>query len=188
MTTATTIGALTGDYVIDTAHTQIGFVARHAMITKVRGQFDESEGGVHLDGDDPSSSNAQVTIRTTSIQSHNATRDEHLRGSEFLDVANHPTITFTSSDVERVGDTTFAVTGDLTIRGVTRPVTVNFELTGAETDPGGNFRVGFEGRTTINRKDWGVNWDAVLESGGVLISEKVTLELDIAIVRQQGDR
>jgi polyisoprenoid-binding protein YceI len=188
MTTATTIGALTGDYTIDTAHTQIGFVARHAMITKVRGQFEEFEGGVHLDGDDPSRSSAQVTILTRSIQSHNGMRDEHLRGGEFLDVANHPTITFTSSDVERVDDTTFAVTGDLTIRGVTRPVTVDFALTGAETDPWGNFRVGFEGRTTINRKDWGVSWNAVLASGGVLISEKVTLELEIAIVRGQGDR
>jgi polyisoprenoid-binding protein YceI len=185
MTTATTIGTLTGDYTIDSAHTQIGFVARHAMITNVRGQFEEFEGGVHLAGDDPSTSSAQVTIRTKSVQSHNGMRDEHLRGSEFLDVANHPTITFASTEVHRVDDTTFAVTGDLTIRGVTRPITVAFELTGAETDPWGGFRVGFEGKATINRKDWGVSWNTLLESGGVLISERVTLELDVALVRDR---
>lgn len=186
MTTAATLSTLTGDYIIDSAHTQIGFVARHAMITRVRGQFDEFEGSVHLDGDDPSRSSAQVTILATSIRSHNETRDEHLRGSEFLDVANHPTITFASSAVELVDGSTFAVTGDLTIRGVTRPVTVEFALTGAETDPWGTFRVGFEGSATITRKDWGVSWNTVLDSGGVLISEKVTLELDIAIVRTPG--
>lgn len=180
MTTTTKPSELTGDYVLDTAHTRIGFAARPAMATKVRGQFDEFEGSAHLDGDDPSKSSAELTIQAKSIQTRNQQRDEHLR-SKFLDMDNHPTITFTSIGVEQVDETNFKVTGDLTIRGVTKPVTVDFELTGAENDPSGNFRVGFEGSVTINRKDWGVNWNAAT---GVLVSEKVTLEFDVAAIRQ----
>lgn len=179
MTTTTKPSELTGDYVLDTAHTRIGFVARHAMATKVRGQFDEFEGSAHLDGDDPSKSSAELTIQANSLQTRNQQRDEHLR-SKFLDMDNHPTITFTSTGVEQVDETKFKVTGDLTIRGVTKPVTVDFELTGAE-NPSGTFRVGFEGSVTINRKDWGVNWNAAT---GVLVSEKVTLEFDVAAIRQ----
>jgi polyisoprenoid-binding protein YceI len=183
MTTTTKLTELTGAYVLDTAHTRIGFVARQAMVTKVRGQFDEFEGGTHLDGDDPSKSSAQLTIKAKSIQTRNDLRDEHLR-SHFLDIANHPTITFTLTGVEQVKETSFKVTGDLTIRGVAKPVTVDFELTGAENDPSGNLRVGFEGKATINRKDWGASWNAVVEGGGILVSEKVTLEFDIAAIRQ----
>ena len=183
MTTTTKLSELTGAYVLDTAHTRIGFVTRQAMVTKVRGHFDEFEGGTHLDGDEPSKSSAHLTIKATSIQTRNGLRDEHLR-SHFLDIANHPTITFTSAGVEQINETSFKVTGDLTIRGVAKPVTVDFELTGAENDPSGNFRVGFEGKATINRKDWGVSWNAVVEGGGIFVSEKVTLELDIAAIRQ----
>ena len=183
MTTTTRISELTGDYVLDPAHTRIWFVARHMMVTKVRGQFDEFEGKVHLDGEDPSKSSAELTIQARSIQTSNEQRDEQLRGNDFLDIPNHPTITFTSTVVELVDESKFKVTGDLTVRGVTKPVTVEFELTGAENDLWGNFRVGFEGSVTINRKDWGVSWNAVLESGAVLVSEKVTLEFDVAAIR-----
>ena len=183
MTTTTKLSELTGDYVLDTARTRIGFAARQAMLTKVRGQFDEFEGTAHLDGDDPSKSSVQLTIQARSIQTRNERRDAHL-GSAFLDVSDHPAITFASTGVAQISGTTFTVTGDLTIRGVTRPVTVDFELTGTEHDPRGNFLVGFEGKTTINRKDWGASWNAVLEGGGVLVSEKVTLEFDVAAVRQ----
>ena len=183
MITTTRLSELTGDYVLDTAHTRIGFVGRHTMATKVPGQFGEFEGSVHLDGDDPPKSSAQLTITAKSIQTRNQQRDEALR-SKFLDTSNHPAITFTSTKVEQAGDTNFTVTGDLTIRGVTKPVTVDFKLTGAKTDPWGNFRVGFEGKTVINRKDWGVNWNAALEGGGVLVSEKVTLEFDLAAIKQ----
>ena len=130
MITTTRLSELTGDYVLDTAHTRIGFMARHTMATKVPGQFDEFEGSAHLDGDDPSKSSAQLTIRAKSIQTRNQQRDEALR-NKFLDSGNHPAITFTSTKVEQAGDTNFAVTGDLTIRGVTKPVTVDFKLTGA---------------------------------------------------------
>jgi polyisoprenoid-binding protein YceI len=180
MATTTKPSELTGDYVLDTAHTRIGFVARHAMATKVRGQLDEFEGSAHLDGDDPSKSSGELTIQAKSIQTRNQQRDEQLR-SKFLDMDNHPTITFTSIGVGQVDETNFKVTGDLTIRGVTKTVTVDFELTGAENDPSGNFRVGFEGSVTINRKDWGVNWNAAT---GVLVSEKVTLEFDVSAIRQ----
>jgi polyisoprenoid-binding protein YceI len=183
MTTMTKLSELTGDYVLDTARTRIGFVVRQAMVSKVHGQFDEFEGSTHLDGDDPSKSSAQLRIQSKSIQTRNEKRDDHLR-SAFLDIPNHPAITFTSTGVEQVSETSFKVTGDLTIRGVTKPVTVDFELTGAGIDPSGSFRAGFEGRAAINRKDWGVIWNAVLEGGRVLVSEKVTLEFDVAAIRQ----
>jgi polyisoprenoid-binding protein YceI len=183
MTTTTMFSELTGDYVLDTAHTRIGFVARQAMVSKVPGQFDEFEGSAYLDGDDPSQSSVRLTIQAKSIQTRNRRRDEHLR-SAFLDVDNHPTIIFTSTRVEQVHEASFKVTGDLTIRGVTKPVTVGFDMTDAEVDPRGKLRVGFEGRVTINRKDWGVTWNAAIEGAGVIVSEKVTLELDVAAIRQ----
>jgi polyisoprenoid-binding protein YceI len=178
MTTTTRLGGLTGDYVLDTAHTRIGFAVRAAMVTRVRGQFDEFEGAAHLDGDAPSKSTARLTIRAKSVQTHNRKRDDHLRTNDFLGMDNHPTITFTSTRVEQVDETNFKVSGDLAICGVTKPVTVNFQLTGAETDPRGVVRVGFAGRTTVNRKDWGVG------PGGGLISEKVKLEFDVTAIRQ----
>ena len=179
ITTMTNLSELTGDYVLDTAHTRIGFVARHTAATRVRGQFDEFDGSVHLDGDDPSKSNAELTIQANSIQTGNQQRDMYLR-SKFLDTDNHPTITFASTKVERVDATHFKVTGDLTMRGVTRPVTVEFELTRAENDPSGDFRVGFLGRGTINRKDWGVKWNAALG----MVSKKVALALDVVAIRR----
>ena len=183
MTTTTQLSELTGNYVLDEAPTRIGFVARQAMVTKVRGHFHEFDGNAHLDGDDPSKSSAQLTIQAKSIQTRNELRDEHLR-SHFLDVPNYPTVSFTSTEVEQVNETSFIVTGDLTIRGVTKPVSVEMELTGAENDSRGNFGVGFEGTAIINRKDWGVSWNAVVEGGGVLIGEQVTLEFEVAAIRQ----
>jgi polyisoprenoid-binding protein YceI len=181
MTTTTKLSALTGDYVFDTAHTRIGFVARHTIATKVPGQFGEFEGSAHLDGDDPSRSSAQLTIAAQSIQTRSQQRDQAVR-SKFLDMDNHPTITYTSTKVQQADDTSFTVTGDLTIRGVTKPVTVDLKLTGAKTDSCGNFRVGFEGSATINRKDWGVNWNA---APGV-VSKKVTLEVEVAVIHRSG--
>ncbi len=183
MTTATELGTMTGTYTIDPSHSTIGFVARHAMVTKVRGAFNDFEGTAVLDGENPAASTATLTIQAKSIDTRNAQRDDHLRSNDFLAPDQFPTITFVSTGVRQSDATTFELTGDLAIRGVTRPVTVPFEYEGAATDPFGNFRAGFSGTVTINRKDFGVNWNAALETGGVLVSDKITLEFDISAIR-----
>lgn len=174
---------LTGTYTLDTAHSRIGFAARHAMVTKIRGSFNEFGGSGHFDADDPSKTHLQLTIASASVDTRNADRDGHIKGDDFLDVETYPQITFVSTSVERVNDEDYRVTGDLTVRDVTKPVTVDFEFGGAATDPFGNSRIGFDGKTTINRKDWGVNWNAVLEAGGLLVSEKVTLEFEVSAIK-----
>jgi polyisoprenoid-binding protein YceI len=174
---------LTGSYTIDPTHSRIGFVARHAMVTRVRGSFNEFDGTGHLDAEHPERSTAQLTILAASIDTRNADRDRHLRSNDFLDMENHPEITFVSTGVEQDDDGDFHLTGDLTIKGVTKPVIIDFEYTGAAVDPFGNQRIGFEGRTTVNRKDWGVNWNTALDAGGVLVSEKVTLEFEVSAIR-----
>ena len=174
---------LTGTWTLDPAHTRIGFVARHAMVTKVRGSFNEFEGTAVLDGANPANSHAEVTIKAASIDTRNAQRDEHLRSNDFLAMQEYPEITFTSTGARQVDDTTFELTGDLTIRGVTKPVTIPFTFEGAAKDPFGNLRAGFEGSVAINRKDWGVTWNAALEGGGVLVSDRVTLEFEVSAIK-----
>ena len=176
---------VTGDYQLDPAHSRLGFVARHAMVTKVRGQFPDFSGTLHLDEEDPSRSTAEVTVQMGSVETGQPQRDDHLRTSDFFDVEQFPTMSFRSTGAERTGEDRYALTGDLTIKGVTRPVTLDLEYTGVVRDPFGNDRVGFEGRATINRKDWGLVWNVALEAGGWLVSEKITLELDVAAVRPQ---
>lgn len=174
---------LTGEYSVDPAHSRIGFVARHAMVTKVRGSFNEFEGRGYFDAAHPSRSHLEVTIKAASIDTRNAERDAHLRSNEFFDMENYPEIRFVSTSVEALDDTTYRVTGDLTIKGVTKPVTIDFEYTGVAVDPFGNQRLGLEGSTTINRKDWGVNFNAALETGGVLVSEKIVLEFEVSAIK-----
>ncbi|MCC6340224.1 MAG: YceI family protein [Acidimicrobiia bacterium] len=174
---------LTGEYSIDPSHSRIGFSARHAMVTRVRGTFNEFAGTGHLDAGDPTRSHLELTIQAKSIDTRSADRDAHLRGNDFFDMDTYPEIRFTSTRVEVVDPETFRVTGDLTIKDVTRPVTIDFEYTGNAVDPFGSHRLGLEGRVRINRKDWGVNWNAALEAGGVLVSEKVDLEFEVSAVR-----
>ena len=181
MTTATS--TLTGTYAIDPTHSRIGFVTRHAMVTKVRGSFNEFDGSGYYDAETPANSHLQLTIKAASIDTRNADRDGHLRSNDFFDMETYPEIVFTSTSVEQVDGEHFNVTGDLTIKGVTKPVTVDFEYTGTAVDPYGNQRIGLEGATTVNRKDWGVSWNAALEAGGVLVSEKVTLEFEVSAIR-----
>ncbi|GAA2797205.1 YceI family protein [Saccharopolyspora taberi] len=184
MTSTTDYSRLTGEYTLDTAHSRIGFVARHAMVTKVRGAFNEFNGTARLDGENPARSTVEVQIKVDSIDTRNADRDAHLRSNDFLAMEEHPEITFRSTEITWTGEDSFDVTGDLTIKGNTRQVTVPFSFEGQATDPFGNVRVGFEGSTTINRKDFGVTWNAALETGGVLVSDKIVLEFEISAVKQ----
>lgn len=174
---------LTGNYTLDIAHTRIGFSARHAMVSKVRGQFNEFEGSGYLDSENPANSHVEITIKAASIDTRNADRDAHLRSNDFFAMEQYPEITFRSTQVQRANEDQYYVSGDLTIRGITKPVTIGFEFTGSSVDPWGNFRVGFEGQTTINRKDWGVTWNVALEAGGVMVSDKVNLEFEVEAVK-----
>ena len=186
MTTTTSINTvrdLAGTYTYDPSHSRVGFVARHAMITKVRGSFNEVSGTATIDGANPSASTLEVTVQTDSIDTRDANRDGHLRSGDFFDVGNYPTIAFTGTGFAIVDDVTVEVTGDLTIKGVTNPVTIPFVFGGVATDPFGNSRVGFEGEVVVNRKDWGLTWNAALETGGVLVSEKVTLEFEVSAIK-----
>jgi polyisoprenoid-binding protein YceI len=182
-TVPTELEQLTGTYTIDPSHSRIGFVARHAMVTKVRGSFNDFAGTFTIDGANPAASTAEVTIQAASIDTRNADRDAHLRSNDFFAMDDHPTLTFRSTAIEQLTDTDYRVTGDLTLRGVTKPVTFDLEYTGSAIDPWGNTRVGFEGSTQVNRKDWGLNWNTALDAGGVLVSEKVTLEFEISATR-----
>jgi polyisoprenoid-binding protein YceI len=183
MSTLTVPTTLTGTYAIDPTHSRIGFVARHAMVAKVRGSFNEFEGSGYFDAENPANSTLQLTIQAASIDTRNADRDAHLRSNDFFDMEQYPQITFTSTAVEQVDPETYRVTGDLSMKGVTRPVTVELEYTGAAVDPYGNQRIGLEGKAVVNRKDWGITWNAALETGGVLVSENVTLEFEVSAIR-----
>lgn len=178
----TALEDISGDYTLDPAHTRIGFSTRHAMVTTVRGLFTDFAGTAHVDTADPANSRVSLTIQTASVDTGAADRDAHLRSEDFFHADDNKEITFSSTKVERDGED-WVITGDLTIKGQTRPVTIAFEPTGSARDPFGNLRVGFEGAATINRKDWGLTWNAALETGGVLVSEKVKLEFDVSAIR-----
>ena len=138
---------------------------------------------VNVDADDLTKSTAQLTIQGASIDTRHEQRDGHLRSNDFLALEEYPQITFVSTGVRQTGETSLELTGDLTIKGVTNSITVPFEFEGAATDPYGNLRVGFEGSVVINRKDYGVSWNAALETGGVLVSEKITLEFEVSAIK-----
>jgi polyisoprenoid-binding protein YceI len=179
----TDLTATTGTWTLDPSHTYIGFTAKHAMVTTVRGSFLDFEGTLHLDGEQPAQSTANLVIQASSFDSGNEQRDGHVKGDDFLDVEHFPTLTFTSTSVKADGNE-FVLTGDLTIRGTTRPVEITGELEGLEADPFGNQRVGFSGSATISRKDFGLTWNVALESGGILVSDKVKIVLDVSAIKQ----
>ena len=173
---------ISGKYTLDTTHTRLGFSARHAMVTTVRGQFKEFEGSAVVDAANPAESSVSVTIKAASIDTGVADRDGHLRSGDFFDVEQFPEITFVSTEVSRDG-AEWTITGDLTIKDVTRSVTIPFEETGSAKDPFGNLRIGFEGETTLSRKEFGLTWNAALETGGVLVSDKIKLSFDISAIQ-----
>ncbi|MEW2047199.1 YceI family protein [Streptomyces sp. NBC_00377] len=177
------LAALTGDYTIDPSHSTFGFVARHAMVTNVKGKFNDFTGSLHLDGTDPSKSSASIDVTMDSIDTGSADRDGHLKTADFFKTDEFPTMTFRSTSVQALGGDDYRITGDLTILGVTKPLTIDLEFNGAAKDPFGNERVGFEGKAEILRSAWGLTWNAALETGGVLVSDKIKLNFDISAIK-----
>ncbi|MFE2643036.1 YceI family protein [Streptomyces nigra] len=177
------LAALTGDYTIDPAHSTLGFVARHAMVTNVKGKFLDFSGSLHLDGSNPAASTASLDIKMDSIDTGSADRDGHLKSADFFKTDEFPTMTFRSTEAEALGGDDYRITGDLTILGTTRPITIDLEFNGAAKDPFGNERVGFEGKAEILRSEWGLTWNAALETGGVLVSDKIKLNFDISAIK-----
>lgn len=187
-TTLATAGLaqLAGTYTIDPTHSEIGFTARHAMVTKVRGAFTEFEGTASTAAGIRNAT-IDLTIKAGSVDTGNADRDGHLLSADFFDVEQYPAIRFTSTHISAVGDDTLHVEGDLTIKDVTRPVAIDFEYAGVATDPFGNERVGLSGEVAVNRKDFGLVWNAALETGGVLVSETVNLAIEVSAIRNADE-
>ena len=177
----TDTGLVAGTWALDPAHTTVGFTARHLM-SKVRGTFNEFEGRITTTTD-PLESTIEVTIKASSISTNNEQRDAHLRSADFFDVETYPEITFRSTRVEQIDDEVYRVTGDLTIKDATQPVSVDFSLTGSARDPFGNVRVGFEGALALKRSDWALTWNTKLDTGGVLVSDRIQVEFDVSAIR-----
>jgi polyisoprenoid-binding protein YceI len=172
-----------GTYVLDPTHTRIGFIARHLMVTKVRGSFGEFDGSITI-AEDVAKSTAQATIRALSIETGVADRDNHLRSGDFLEAEKYPELTFANARVVAQKGEKFKVLGDLTIKGVTKEVELDVELDGVVTDPFGNEKLAVTASTEINREDFGMTWNAALETGGVLVSQKIVIEIEAQAVRQ----
>jgi polyisoprenoid-binding protein YceI len=175
---------------LDPAHTQVEFKAKHMMITTVRGRFGDVSGWLEVNEDDPEQSRVEVDIDARSIDTQSGDRDTHLRSEDFLDVDRHPKITFRSRRIEGAhaepGDE-FRVVGDLTIRGETREVELDARYEGRGTDPWGGERAGFSASTKIDRREWGLKWNQALETGGILVSNDLTIELQVQAVLEEGD-
>ena len=174
-----------GIWDIDPAHSSVGAVARHLMVTKVRGRFTSFSGQLTI-GETPEQSSVVATIDASSIDTAEPRRDEHLRSADFLDAENYPTLEFRSTEVERTSDTSLRMGGELTIRGVTRPVSLDVSYLGLLADPFGNNKAVFSAETEIDREEWGMTWNAALETGGVLVGKKLKIELEIQAVRKHN--
>ncbi len=170
---------------IDTAHSEITFSVRHMMISKARGRFDEFGGTINFDEENPSASTVDVTIQADSINTRNDDRDGHLKSADFLNVAEYPTITFTSTKVTPTDDDEGKLTGNLTIAGVTKEVTLDVEYAGQALSPWGATSAGFSGSTKIDRRDFGLTWNAALETGGVLVGNDIKIEIELELVKQE---
>ncbi len=182
MSTTTQILPATGTWTIDASHSEVGFSVRHLGISKTRGRFGAFTGTLQVDAENPANSSVEVSIDATSVDTKDAGRDEHLRGADFFDVEQFPTLSFRSTAVRGAGSD-WTVEGELTIRGVTRPVVLDTELVGLEKDPWGNDRVGFAATTEVNREEFGLTWNAALETGGVLVGKTVKIHLDVEAIK-----
>jgi polyisoprenoid-binding protein YceI len=172
----------TGTYTIDPGHSGVSFTGRHLMVSKVRGKFNV-EGGTVTIADDPEQSSVDAVVNVRSVQSGDLKRDEHLRSADFFDAENYPTITFRSTKVEDTGDGEFTLYGDLTVRGVTKSVELKGEYLGAQQSPWNTTVIGFTAETEVNRKDWGLEWNMALETGGFLVGDKIKLVIDAEAVK-----
>lgn len=173
-----------GTWVIDGSHTSAEFVARHLMVTKVRGGFGSVTGTIEV-ADDPTASRVEVVIDTASISTGDADRDGHVKSPDFFDVENHPEIRFVSTAVRPEGSS-WVLDGDLTIKDITKPVTLDFDFVGLAADPWGNQKAAFSATTTVDREDWDLNWNVALEAGGVLVSKKVNIEIEMQAAPANG--
>ena len=173
-----------GTWTLDPAHTDVTFTARHLMVTKVRGRFPVTGGTITI-APDPLESSVEATIDVANLLSGDASRDEHLRSPDFFDTEQYPTASFRSTKVEDAGDGTFRVTGDLTVKGVTKPVTLELEYLGSINSPWGDQRAGFSATADVSRKEWGLEWNVALEAGGVVVGDKVRLHIDAEAVLQK---
>src|SRR5690625_2579210 len=172
---------------IDPSHTRIGFSARHAIVTTVRGAFNDVRGHVPIGTEAPTAADIEVRVQLASVDTRNQQRDDHLRSSDFFDVENHPEMVFSATGIDEVEEDNYVVVGELTVRGITRPLTIPLALLGLERDQTGALRAGFEGTRRIDRKDWGISWNTPLDSGGVLVSDKITLEFELSLVKHEED-
>ncbi len=174
----------TGTYTVDPSHSSVTFSARHLMVSKVRGRLSVTGGAIVI-GSEPEASAVEATVDAASVESGDPKRDEHLRSPDFFDAEKYPEISFRSLRVENKGDGEFTLVGDLTVRNVTKPVELEGEYLGTQQSPFGDTRIGFTAETEVNRKDWGLEWNMALETGGVLVGEKVKLTIDIEAIKQQ---
>ena len=184
MSESTTTTLPAGTWTLDAAHSTVGFTVRHMMVSKVRGRFRDFSADI-VTAENPRESTLTATVQMASIDTGDEGRDGHLRTNDFFDIEQFPTMTFTSTEITGSG-LDYEVTGDLTIKGVTKPVTFDLEFGGVGKDPWGNTRAGFTLTGTINRKDFGMAYNAVLETGGIMVGEKVSVELDIEATLQAG--
>src|SRR5918999_6206336 len=173
-------------WVIDGAHSNVGFSIKHLMIATVRGSFTQVQGTVTVDENDPGTAEIDITIPTASVTTRDEKRDAHLRSPDFFDVERFPNMTFRSKRVERQSGDSFRVIGDLTIRDVTREVALDVELLGRAKDPWGNEKAGFEATTKIKRGDYGLTWNAALETGGVLVGDEVKISIEAELLKAAG--
>jgi polyisoprenoid-binding protein YceI len=186
-TTQPSVTVPAGTWELDTAHTSVNFSVRHMMVAKVRGSFKSFHGAIVI-AEDPLASSVTVVIDTESINTADETRDTHLKSGDFLEAEKYPTLTFASTEVRNAGGDDYEIDGTMTIRDITRPLTLNGTFSGVQKDPWGGTRLGFEANTEFSRKDFGLEWNVALEAGGFVVGDKIKVELEVEAVLKEADK